>query len=386
MRAAPPRRPRHGTALGLLASVVLTTSLVVTTGSATTTPPLNAALATSLTSAAGEWAIVPMGHLSDHLNTFWQLLNRPRSAPTWHDVTAFGIATNGGLVMASSGPSLLVGTLPSHLLHFSALASTASAGKTWTAAPPVAPLAANTSALSEGAGERLALVDSGHSTRVIAATSAQSPWRTLVTQTELANTPGGRSCELTRLSAVLALQDTPFIGGACRRAGVVGLFSRAATSWRLVTMRLPASLRAGTTNVLGTFGAPSATLVLLAVATHGTTRLAIARQTTSTRWIVTAGPALAGSSITSIGESAHGLFVLSASKHVIHLQVSGATDSWTSLPAPPAGTATVAFGPSTPVQALAVNRSILTVYDLSSTQKWLSAQTLNVPLEYGSSG
>ena len=77
-----------------------------------TAATLSASLATTTSSSRGSWAVVPMGHLGDPLNTFWQLFFRPRGATRWIDKAAsLAIATNGGIVMgpASRGAPFTVG-------------------------------------------------------------------------------------------------------------------------------------------------------------------------------------------------------------------------------------------------------------------------------------
>ena len=57
------------------------------------------------------------------------------------------------------------------------------------------------------------------------------------------------------------------------------------------------------------------------------------------------------------------------------------------LPALPNGTATLAPGPSGGFDALAVHRTRLTVWQLGpGTATWRTTQTMNVPVQFGSSG
>ena len=112
-------------ALSLLASVAL--AACSSGGSpphdSASAPTFTTPLATSLPTSAGTWASVPMGHLDQPLNTFWQLLFRPSGGGPWSShVQATAVATNGGLVLASPHASgLIAGVLPSNLLTFSPL-------------------------------------------------------------------------------------------------------------------------------------------------------------------------------------------------------------------------------------------------------------------------
>jgi hypothetical protein len=85
---------------------------------------------------------------------------------------------------------------------------------------------------------------------------------------------------------------------------------------------------------------------------------------------------------------AGGVFVLGQGPSgVMPLDVAeGPGRGWRDLPAPPNSTATVAFLPGGTVDALAVNRTILTVWALSpGTSTWAKAQVLGVPVRLGSS-
>ncbi|HLH99529.1 MAG TPA: hypothetical protein VKV06_02005, partial [Acidimicrobiales bacterium] len=75
---------------------------------------------------------MPMGRLDQPINTFWQLLHLPRGGGRWsNQVEATATATNGGLVLAPAGSSLLVGIRPSTRLRFTPLIATTDAGRHW---------------------------------------------------------------------------------------------------------------------------------------------------------------------------------------------------------------------------------------------------------------
>ena len=79
------------------------------------------ALATSVQTSAGTWATVPMGHLDQPLNTFWQLFFRASGTSSWSNATStLATATNGGLIIATpDGQSVEVGIRPANRLTFS---------------------------------------------------------------------------------------------------------------------------------------------------------------------------------------------------------------------------------------------------------------------------
>ena len=98
---------------------------------------VHTSLATSLESAAGAWAVVPMGHLDQPLNTFWQLFFKPAGAKLWSNrASALAVATNGGLAIASNGASLAVGIRPTNLLDYSPLVLTSDA-RSWLPGGPI---------------------------------------------------------------------------------------------------------------------------------------------------------------------------------------------------------------------------------------------------------
>ena len=124
----------------LLASLLLAaTMLAAGCGSAAgqaTAPARPAAppsLATSLATTTGTWAVAVMGGSAASHNNFWQLFVRPAGTSTWRLVTPPGVASNGGLLLASlASGSVLAGFRPSQDLAYSPLAITKDNGKAWS--------------------------------------------------------------------------------------------------------------------------------------------------------------------------------------------------------------------------------------------------------------
>lgn len=114
-------------------------------------PSFTTPLATSVQVGGSTWATVAMGDLNQPLNTFWQLMFRPEGSSTWSDrVEATAVATNGGLAMATSASSLIVGVRPSDDLTFSPLISTTDSGRSWSNGLLDQGLAARPRSLAEG--------------------------------------------------------------------------------------------------------------------------------------------------------------------------------------------------------------------------------------------
>ena len=67
--------------------------------------------------------------------------------------------------------------------------------------------------------------------------------------------------------------------------------------------------------------------------------------------------------------------------------IAGPGAPWRALPALPPGTATLAAGPAGGLDALAVGRTKMTVWQLApGSAAWARAQVINVPVQFGSSG
>jgi len=352
-------------------------------------------VASSVHTRGGTWATVPMGHLNQPLNTFWQLLYRPDGASAWSNrVEATAVATNGGLVLATPprGEALVVAVRPSYLLHYTPLLATADGGSSWSNGLLDASLAARPYALAAGpSGQLLALVEAGPGHGSEAQESSRtklSGWRALVSERTLAASAAGRACGLRSLTAAGFLEGRALIGASCARAGADGLLVHAAGGWRVSSGALPGALahdsaevlalaqrRAGAAALLRATGARAASLVAswyAAGAWHSSQPLALR----PSELVLSCGPA--GGGLFALLRSASGALRLALA------QRPGAR--WRLLPAPPRGTATAAFLPGGGVQALAVAQAKLTVWTLDARRAhWTRAQTMNVPIEYGSS-
>ena len=353
-------------------------------------PSVPTPLATSVETATGTWATVPMGSLDQPINTFWQLLFRPAGAASWsNQVEATATATNGGLVLSPGGGSLIVGVLPSVDLTFTPLVATADPERSWSTGLITAGLAARPDALAgAGGGGALALVNQRGGARVLITEGGLSTWRTLVSQNVLSETGAGRSCALGALTAVGYLRGQALIGGSCGRPGVVGLFARQSNAWHLVGPSLPRSLAGSGIEVLALGTVGRETSALLALVNASGTSLVAAWGTGSGGWSASAPLRLGrGQQVAAFGPAGGtGLFVLlhGASGHET-LMVGQRSAGWQELPSPPPRTATVAFGGAT-VDALSADVTVLTFWSLSpGPSRWAVRQVMHVPLQFGSS-
>jgi hypothetical protein len=390
---------------------VVTVSLVTTvvlgfvprrSVSAAATPSVSipTPLSTSLQSDAGTWATVPMGHLGQPRNTFWQLFFRPTGTATWsNEVEATATATNGGLELAAApGQPLVAAVRPTNLLHFSPLVYTADGGHSWSDGVVSKGLASSPSALSiSSGGHALALVDGGLSAEVLASTRGLSTWKILTTARRLASTAPGDACGVRSLTAVASLDGAVVVGAGCSRAGVAGIFEEQGGSWEREPVALARPLHQGRVEVLSLQQTATGIAALLGVARQGETSLVAAWSTGGGGW--STSPVLAeasGSRLVSFGpDGAEGVFALTAtSSGAEHLAVvAGAGQPWRQIAPPPRQTETVAFFPAAgpaidarPVDALAAQGRTMTVWALTpSGTRWVKAQVVHVNIDYGSS-
>ncbi|HET7017942.1 MAG TPA: hypothetical protein VFI65_28735, partial [Streptosporangiaceae bacterium] len=176
------------------------------------------------------WATVQTGGPGAG-NRFWQLLTEDQATGKWRLVTPPGVADNAGLaVTRAPDGTMIAGFVPSQLLKFSPLATSADDGAHWAQGLLPAGLVPDPDSLAALPGGRLVAVtptvveESGAGTR---------NWTTLVTLRALAATPDGRRCGLTSLTGTAAGPDgSVLVSGTCHRSGQLGLFGNADGRWQ----------------------------------------------------------------------------------------------------------------------------------------------------------
>jgi hypothetical protein len=346
-----------------------------------------APLSTSLVTAQGAWAVTVMGGTAAAQDNFWQLFVRPAGTSRWSLVTPEGVADNGGLVAAdgAGGASLLVGFRPSQGLAFSPLATSSDTGRNWTPGLLDAGLADVPNAMAVApSGRTLALLRDGSIEAAATAGAATAgQWSALTSRSALAATAPGRECGLVAVNAVTFGPDNvPMAAGSCVRRGVVGVFADTGGAWQAAGPVLPAGFGGDQVQVLGLASGNAALLLagsgLLAAWSGGG------------HWTVSdpLGPVAAAGDEQAVRASGFGpggsVWVLLGAGRAE--TISGPGSAWRTLPAPPAGTATLAPGPGPGTfDALAVAGSRLTIWRLAGTA-WAKVQVINVPISYGSSG
>jgi hypothetical protein len=386
---------RSGTAAAAAAAAAAGLLAIAGCGSTPATGPAGAsapgiagpALSTVVSASDGaSWAVLDMGGAAATYNNFWELFVRPAGTGSWKLATPLGVASNGGIVAAATGPgSLLTGFRPSQDLTFSPLAATTDVGAQWTEGAVLqAGLADVPDALASSGGELLALTDAG---TVELGSHLGASWTRLATQAALARAVRA-SCRLTGLTALgWSAAGAPIVAGSCGGATrTAGIFTLTDRTWRATGPELPAGLPPGPVSVLGLAVQGTRTTAVLAVGSGAATGLVAAWSGNGgSSWSLS--PLLrtgaARSPAVSIAADGAASIVLRGREGVA---IGWQTAGWQRLPALPAHTAVLTTTASGQPEALAVRAGTLTAWQLTAGPAgWQRLQTVQVNIPYGSS-
>jgi hypothetical protein len=349
--------------------------------------PLNVSFAIS----GASYAIVPMGDLSQPLNTFWQMLMlRPKDA-SWALITPPGVADNGGLVIASSRTTIEAGFVPSAALAFSPIVATPVAAIRWHALGLLpAAFSAVPDSFAGAPGKRYALVATGGG-KVVVGSPTRAAWRQVLDIRQLSSTAAGQTCGVVRLSAIATAPDL-FVGASCTRP-VAGVFSLRAGRWSLASIRLPSAFSSGSTSVLRLIGTTGRTTGLTALISGGPADDTLAaawsyRETSN--WMVSPPLDLGhGAHLVATGFGPQGQQVVLWRTSVGQMRsavIANPRRPWLVTPVPPTGTEALVAGPGW-LEALAVDSTSLTVWrTVPPARAWSLVQRMHVPIVLGSSG
>ncbi|HUL25844.1 MAG TPA: hypothetical protein VLW44_08740 [Streptosporangiaceae bacterium] len=357
-------------------------------GSAAAIPVRPPSLATSLVTATGTWAVAVLGGSAAQHNNFWQLFVRPAATGRWRLATPPGVASNGGLVLAGLGAgSVVAGFRPSQDLSYSPLATSRDDGTAWTPGLLDAALADVPDALAAapGSGRLLALLGGG--TAELSG-SGGTAWARLATRRALAASAAGRRCGPGSLTAVaFSPAGVPLLAASCTRPGTAGIFAYAGGTWRPAGPALPPGYAHLGVTVLRLTTTGGTTTALLAAGTGPAARLLAAWSADGgAHWALSQPLPLHGAAPASASSGTGGAVAVVLTGNRAET-VTPPAGSWRPLPALPPGTATLATAAKGGWDALAVHGTKLAVWQLTpGSGTWAAAQTVNVPVQFGSSG
>ena len=358
-------------------------------------------LPSSVTGDQATWAAVPMGTAGPNL--FWQLFLLPAGSARWTLTTPPDVATNGAITLAAGdGTALATGILPSHLLGFSPITSTADGGRTWAASAPDPGLASVPDALAAtaGGGELITL---DHDGRVDAGPAGAAARPRLTSAAALAATAAGRACTLTGLTAVaFSPAGSPLVAGQCARPGVAGIFLDAGGTWQAAGPALPAALAGERAAVIRLTRGGRGLTALLQAGTGRSAALIAAWSSTGSHWTLSPPLRLDGQAVLSSSFGSGSLAVELTGRRGELL--ASPLAAWQPLPELPAARAVALALPAAgDVDALVAAGSVLTAWQVhpapaatGSTAgaatagaygpgRWAQTQRTTVPIQYGSS-
>jgi hypothetical protein len=383
------RQGRRAAIVGIALLSAFGTAAWSTSASATSTiAPIP--LAASLGSSGGTWAAIAMGHLNDPLNTFWQLFFASGPSSHWALATPPGVASNGGLVASlSPSGSLLAGFEPSAALRFSPLAQTPDAGATWTAGVLPTGLAVSPDALATSVGHGNVALLRGNGGKVVVNSGDLSTWTSIGQAHTVAAGASPSSCGIESLTAVAMQADgAVLVGAACAHGDRPGIFMRQIGGWASVGPTLPGST-AGPTRVLRLIGtATGATALISKGIGHSEELFATSSTDGSVTWAVSSALPLSGNTLLSTGFTASGQLIAESERANgtrWAAVADGTTSAWQELAPLPAGTDVVGTTADGQFDALIADQSTLRV-DTLGAGGWSRTQTIDVPIQYGSSG
>jgi hypothetical protein len=286
---------------------------------------------------------------------------------------------------------LTAGFEPSQDLHFSPLAQSTDQGSIWT--PGVLPGGLSPvpdSLASSGGNGHLALLTSSGG-EVVASTGDLSSWTPVVTTRELASRSSTAACRIGGLTAVaVSPLGADLVGATCARGGAAGLFAldgNGSGTWTAVGPSLGPSAP-GPTQVLR-LSATTAGLTALVATGSGPSRelFSLSSPTGLSGWTVSAALPTPSARILSSGTTATGGWIVALRQPGGRATASTIAPggAWTTLAALPSGTSSVVTGPRGSFDALIVHRATLLVDSLVSG-RWVRTQSVDVPIQYGSSG
>lgn len=259
-------------------------------------------------------------------------------------------------------------------------------GASWKPASPLSPGLASVPGALAGSpgGQLLALTRSGQAD--LAANSGSS-WSALTSARSLAASPPGRACGLASLTGVaFSPSGTPLVAGTCTHPGTAGIFAFTGGNWQAAGPTLPSALSRQPVQVLSLARVADRVVALLEAGTRSVASVLAAWSSDGRSQWELSPPVSAGSATVmsaDYGPSGNIGMILSGGRAEV-IDSPGAP--WRLLPALPPGTTTLALGSAGSVDALTVHGTKLADWRLTPGSAWQEAQTISVPIQFGSSG
>lgn len=193
-------------------------------------PPLAGGVSDGLVTVA----VVPMGHLNDPANTFFQTFTSTQTAPSWTASTPSGIATNGGI--AVGGPTHgAVGVFPFYALKLSAV-NGLQGGVPTGYGEAISALAPVPSAIAHNPQSGALAYVTAKGT-ILEQTSISAPLQTVTTRNDLRSMSGASACNIQAVTAVaFSATGRLGIGVRCAKAGTTAvLLATSPSSFQMIS-------------------------------------------------------------------------------------------------------------------------------------------------------
>ncbi len=278
-------------------------------------------------------------------------------------------------------------------LAFSPLTATANAGASWSTGGLIdASVAASPDALAAASGKLVALLGNG---TVETSSDAGTSWSAIAKPGTIADSPAGKGCggavRVTSVSfglaTVGAITTDVLAGGTCGTSGGDALFSYSAgTGWQRLSLPVSGQLVRLSGAMALVEGKSGLSVLWRGAGWHAyAPASASTPRPAPTNWSASAALPVSGTVTASGTLPSGGAWVLLPGGRAA--TIAGPGRQWVLLPPAPAHTAVLASGPGGATDALAVSGETLTVWRLANASTvWTRAETIRVPIQYGSSG
>jgi hypothetical protein len=328
-------------------------------------------------------AVVPMGHLSDPFNTFYQTFTSVNGA--WSETTPPGVGTNGGIVVASPTNGA-VAVLPFYASSVSALSLLANGVSVGTG-EVVGKMSTNPSALSvDPASGVLAFVGANGQVRV--QSKFDAPFKTATTLSALQQAPTLKSCGVQAITSVAVEPGGSLaLGLRCSKGGTSAVAQQNGSSWAIDSV---AGLASDAVVRLDVDGQGLLALVKTG-GMHATLRALQIEGST-----VVASPAISimnctlrATSVSALlGATRSDIVTMAGTSHAEAVVLTPGAKTAHVAPLLPLSTQSVVSTSGSDVAAgltaISVNKGIATIKTLTSGGAWTTKKVIRVSIQYGS--